>query len=342
MSRFRRLLLRGSAVWVGLLTLTLGGGAQEIEVSREQVQAQVQQLQQVVAACKAASTACDRKSVGEDERVGTSGGEAGPTLRWGWLREALDAAAKAKVAERQTAMEQAAARLQEIAAETASAPNAPNSLSTEADFATARAEASRVLSRPEFQDAAAPSWLDRHWSQFLMKLGEIFEGVGRLGESTPWLGKLLEVLFYLAAAVGLLVFVRRSLVRQRLAITLGAGAARVSAWEKESKDWAELADACAAQQEWREAVHCLYWAAIVKLEARRAWRHNPARTPREYVRLLKPGSAQQGALRGLTQIFERVWYGLREAGGDDYEHARGLFDGLDAASSSPPAAAENA
>jgi len=332
-SRFRRLLLRGSAIGICLLTLT--GGAQEAEVSREQVQAQVQQLQQVVTACKAAATACDRKSVGEDERAG---GEAGPMLRWGWLREALDTAAKAKEAERQTAMEQAAERLQETAAETAGAANAP---STEADFAKTRAEASGVLARAEFQDAAPPSWLDRHWSQFLMKVGELFEGVGRLGESAPWLGRLLEVLFYVAAAVGLLVFVRRSLVRQRLAIALGAGAARASAWEKESQDWAELADTCAAQQEWREAVHCLYWAAIVKLEARRAWRHNPARTPREYVRLLKPGSAQQGALRGLTQIFERVWYGLREAGGDDYERARGLFDGLDAVNSAAQAAAEN-
>jgi hypothetical protein len=72
----------------------------------------------------------------------------------------------------------------------------------------------------------------------------------------------------------------------------------------------------------------LYWAAIVLLEARRAWRHNPTRTPREYVRLLKPGSARQRALRGLTQVFERVWYGLRGADAAEYARAREMYEAL--------------
>jgi len=79
-------------------------------------------------------------------------------------------------------------------------------------------------------------------------------------------------------------------------------------------------------------VHCLYWAAIVSLESRRAWRHNPTRTPREYLRLLKPGSAQQRNLRGLTKIFERVWYGLREGGAEEYAEARGMYEALAAGS----------
>jgi hypothetical protein len=317
--------MRGGAICAGLLTLTLCGSAQETEVRREQFQAEVQQLQEVVAGCKAAATACDGKSVGTlDERVGAAGSEPEFAMRWGWLRDALTAAGKAKDADRQVSMSEAAGRLEEIAAESASAPEA------DAGFAKARAEASRVLAQKEFEGAAPSSWLERQWYRFWAKVGAMFDGVDRLGESAPWLGRLLEVLFYLAAAVGLVMFVRRSLVRQRLAIALGAGAGKASAWERESKDWAKLAEACAAEQEWREAVHCLYWAAIVKLEARRAWRHNPARTPREYVRLLKPGSAQQGALRGLTQIFERVWYGLREADREDYARARGLFEGLGA------------
>lgn len=43
---------------------------------------------------------------------------------------------------------------------------------------------------------------------------------------------------------------------------------------------------------------------------------------------MQAGSPQQGALRGLTHIFERVWYGLRDAEAHDYEQARGFFDGL--------------
>jgi hypothetical protein len=46
------------------------------------------------------------------------------------------------------------------------------------------------------------------------------------------------------------------------------------------------------------------------------------------VRLLKPGSAQQQDLRGLTQIFERVWYGLRETEAAEYAEARALYERL--------------
>jgi hypothetical protein len=101
-----------------------------------------------------------------------------------------------------------------------------------------------------------------------------------------------------------------------------------TAWDREATDWAKQAEEFAADAEWREAVHCLYWAAIVSLEARRAWRHNPTRTPREYLRLLKPGSAQQRGLRGLTRIFERVWYGLREGRAEEYAEARALYEAL--------------
>jgi hypothetical protein len=113
-------------------------------------------------------------------------------------------------------------------------------------------------------------------------------------------------------------------------VALGDGALKASAWENEAEDWAKGAAEHAEAGEWREAVHCLYWAAIVLLESRRAWRHNPTRTPREYVRLLQPGSAQQMGLRKLTQIFERVWYGLRDAGAGEYAEARALYERLEA------------
>jgi len=242
----------------------------------------------------------------------------------------MDGAAKAKAEDRGKAMDAAAGHLREIETQVAAS-------GADANFAKERAEASQVLARAEFQGDEEPSWLDRKWAAFWMWVGRIFSGVNALGEAAPWLGRLLEVLFYLAAAVGVMLIVRRAFARQRLAISLGAGAAKAGAWDKEAADWAALADACAAQQEWRDAVHCLYWAAIVRLESRRAWRHNPARTPREYVRLLKPGSAQQGALRSLTQIFERVWYGLREASDEDYKRARSLFEGLGETQQGPAA-----
>ena len=294
------------------------------EVSHTQFHGEMVRLEQAVAACKAAANGCDVKDVSTDERVKAEGNAPGFVMRWEWLQTAIRDASKAKADQRVKSMGFAEQHLEELAAES----TATDLSGGDAEFAKARDQASQVLARAEFDRATGPTWWERQMARLGVWLGAIFSGVGALGEYAPWLGTLLEVLFYLGTAVGILFFVRRAFVRQRLAISLSAGAAKAGAWDKEADDWATLADSCAARQQWREAVHCLYWAAIVRLEARRAWRHNPTRTPREYVRLLKPGSPQQGALRSLTQILERVWYGLRDASDEDYQQARSLFDGL--------------
>ncbi len=313
----------GLALMAGSLTVSCGRawGAESLrDVSQAEFQAEVVRLEGLVSACKAAK-GCDPAAVGDGEQVKAEGSAPGFVMRWDWLRTAVDTASKAKAEDRQKAMEAAAGHLQELAAETTAGGDG--------GFAKARAEASSVLAGAEFQGAAQPSWLDRQVAKFWMGVGRALSGIGALGAAAPWLATALEVVFYLAAAVGLLMLVWRAFARQRLAISLANGGPAASAWDKEAADWAALADSCAAEREWREAVHCLYWAAIVRLEARRAWRHNPTRTPREYVRLLKPGSDQRSALGRLTQIFERVWYGLREANDEDYRQARRLFDGLD-------------
>jgi len=80
--------------------------------------------------------------------------------------------------------------------------------------------------------------------------------------------------------------------------------------------------------DWRDAVHCLYWASIAALEGRRLWSPNRSRTPREYVRLLETGSSRWMLLRQQTQGFERIWYGLNGAAPRDYERALELHEGL--------------
>jgi len=196
------------------------------------------------------------------------------------------------------------------------------------NFAHERAVADEVLRRPEFQRNESETWWDRKKRQLLEMLVRLFSQVTRLGRAAPWLVRTLQWTFFGGAAVGLLVFLIRQMARQRLRVSLADGAVKAEAWTREASDWAERAQAFANDHAWREAVHCLYWAAIVLLESRRAWRHNPTRTPREYVRLLKAGSAQQEGLRKLTRTFERTWYGLRETDEKEYAEARRLFDEL--------------
>jgi len=284
-------------------------------VSPEQFQAHVRALRSVVDDCRSTPANCDPAKAGEDNAIDSQHFQ----MRWTWLRNTLAQAKTAKTADRDALLTAASDRLQEIAT--------GSSQSAGATFATARKAADNILSSPEFDTVEEQTWWNRQLAKFWLWWGKAWERAADLGPFGAWLGRALEVLFFGGALVGLLFFIRRSVIRQRLAVALNKGGGELT-WKRESTDWARQAETSAGAGDWRDAVHCLYWATIVMLEGRRAWRHNPARTPREYVRLLKPGSQQQGALRGLTQIFERLWYGLREARSSDYERARGLYESL--------------
>ena len=197
----------------------------------------------------------------------------------------------------------------------------------QAEFVQAKSAAQRILARAEFQ-RPEPTW----WDRLKAKIGEIivrfFLGVDRVTTQSPWMGRALEWLLFIAAAVGVLVWALRTVQRQRLRVAMGGEPAKTTAWDRETEDWRRLAEREAAKGAWREAIHALYWAAIVHLEQRRSWRHNPARTPREYVRLLKAGSEEQHELRTLTNALEQSWYGQREPSESEFGTARASFERL--------------
>ncbi len=320
---------KGLAGALALLVMAAGTvRAEERVVSRAELRADVAAMQGVVAGCAAAAGGCDAGKVVADEKVNDGAGFA---VHWDWLRAALRVAkdpAKATkagetVPERGALMREAAGHLEVLARE------CDGGAASAQDFGRAHDVAADVLRGAEFQrEAVGPTWWERLEAKLLQWIGKIFDGFDRLGTAAPWLGRLMEWLLFGGAAVVVLVLVFRNMQRARLRVAAGAGAVEAAVWDREASDWAERADALAAEAQWREAVRCLYWAAIVLLEARRAWRHNPTRTPREYVRLLKPESARQRALRGLTQVFERAWYGLRGADAAEYARAREMYEAL--------------
>jgi hypothetical protein len=287
-------------------------------VTAAEYRGHLERLKILVEACRKNPAECDAKKVGDDERVE---GAAFQT-RWSWLREALASAQKAGQPDREKLLQETAARLEEDAVLEGEA--ASQSADT---FQRARKQADDVLSRPEFRTVAQESYLERLIARFWQWLDSVFSGVSRFGKRSPWLVPLMEWSSITLAAAGLLTWVFRTMQRQRLAVRIESTAS-AEVWQKESDNWAELARAEAARQDWRAAVHCLYWATIVMMEGRKLWRQNRARTPREYLLLLEPGSGIQQTLRRLTQIFERIWYGLRPAAESDYARAMVLFEEL--------------
>ena len=275
-------------------------------------------LKALVEACQKNPAECEVKKVGDDERVEGSGFQA----RWSWLREAVASAHDIKAPGREKLLQEAGARLDEDAALAAgTAPTSNN------EFQRARKKTDEVLLRPEFQTVSQESFLQREIAKFWQWVSEVFGGVSRFGQRSPWLVPLMEWSSITLAAAGLLAWMLRTIQRQRLTVRIESNAI-AEVWQKESDDWAELAQSEAARQDWRAAVHCLYWATIVMMEGRKLWRQNRARTPREYLLLLEPGSRIQQTLRRLTQLFELIWYGLRPAAESDYASALMLFEEL--------------
>ena len=242
---------------------------------------------------------------------------------WSWvLVSALSACAFGATAQTRAAQGPA------LATAAAHGVSAPSLTTTQqAEFAQAQTAVGKILAGEEFQ-RPEPTWWDRVKAKILGLIMRIFFGINRVTTRSPWLGRTLEWLLFIVAAVGLLVWGMRTVQRQRLRVAMGGEPAKSTAWARETEDWRRQAEQEAARGAWREAIHALYWAAIVHLERRRTWRHNPSRTPREYVRLLRAGSAEQGELRGLTSALEESWYGQREVTEEKFGKAKESFERL--------------
>jgi hypothetical protein len=106
--------------------------------------------------------------------------------------------------------------------------------------------------------------------------------------------------------------------------TPAPGAASARDWQL----WLDDARRAAAKGDWREAIHFLYWAAISRLESRRLWPADRARTPREYLALVAAEDPRRSGLSQLTSTFERFWYGGRQAAEGDYKSAERIATGL--------------
>ena len=328
---------KGWGTLVLLLLLTGVAGAQVAPdglatISRETYAGELEKMGELVKACRGQVSACDVNAVPKDARVAGEGDTPEFEVRWEWLRAALrkGAGVKAEVdqdeessfepkQDRTVNLDRAAARLTEDLAEVHQ-----GSAAVESD--EARRKMDEVLARREFGQVQDEHW----WERALGKVyGRVEDWWGQIKGSvpySPWMGLAFEWGVLGAAAAGLIVWALRLGKQQRVSF---ATEREVSpAWQAESDDWAAKAKAEAAKGEWREAVHCLYWSAILMLEGQKLWRQNRARTPREYVGLLEPGSARRKVLGGLTTVFERIWYGIRPATGEDYDKASRLLDEL--------------
>ncbi len=305
------------------------------DASLEDYRKHLQELTLVVGACAKARDlrSCDPMLVGPDDRVPLAdSGKGGRRLvRYGWLRILLSKAEEpdqpkpgpSDEPDTGQLLTAAASRLAEDAAHA-------NAAAMSLPAHVAEHEVMRqVLAGRDFSDLEQPSASDTLKEKLGAWLNKIFQNASLLRAGSAWVGRLVVWGFILAVCLGLAWALLQLERRWRIRLTpeqegTAAGAASARDWQR----WLEDARQAASGGRWREAIHFAYWAAISRLESRRLWPADRARTPREYLALVAHDDPRRAGLKALTVSFERTWYGGREAVAEDYRQAEELAAGL--------------
>jgi len=339
------LLLALAAIVPAARAQTLAADPGWQNVTLEQYRRHLEQLEGAVTDCAAqlklktlppaGDNACDPSRVGPDDRVsGAVTGDSEPReVRYDWLRSLLARAGSRDNAPQpepgqlishsntppppfDTLLSQALARLR------ADGKQAEGPAAGQASYAAERQALASILSQKAYKGVTEVSarerfleWLDSVIDRFLSSLV-------RFGSRSRWIGWTLLGLLLLGIGVGIVwAFLR---IERTLRVKIVPDDFAVPPGSPSARDWQlwyQDASAMAAKQQWREAIHFLYWASISLLESRRTWSADRTRTPREYLGLMPAGDPRKPALTELTHSFERTWYGGRDAAPSDFHSA---------------------
>jgi len=192
-------------------------------------------------------------------------------------------------------------------------------LSNTTDRTQAQVILKKILGRGEFQEASAPSAWDlirariaRWIFEHLIRLIQLLHISQKTGNTIAW-----GVLFLAVVLVFYVVY--RWLTKSSKDAVFQA---QVEPVASDARHWAQEATAAADRGDFREAIHCAYWAAVARLEDVRILPRDRARTPRESLRLLEQHPKEKGPLQTITRSFELIWYGYRPVSATDWAGAK--------------------
>jgi len=186
-------------------------------------------------------------------------------------------------------------------------------------YAESEQKLKRILERGEFQDAAGPSTWDLAWARInrwivehIIRLLRMLHISEKTGNTIAWGVVFLAVVLLFYMIYGWLTKASKT-VQFR---------AEAEPMKSDVRQWVQEALAAADRGDFREAVHCAYWASVAHLEDIRILPRDRARTPRESLRILEQHPKEQGVLQAITRSFELIWYGYRPASATDWAGAK--------------------
>jgi hypothetical protein len=191
--------------------------------------------------------------------------------------------------------------------------------------ASARVQLDRILARREFAGVGPPS----PWARLFQFIGDWIFGILRkifdFARQHPT-GE--TILFWLLAAVaaGVPIFWLLRLRGGKRRTVPSQAEPPVPDWNWQR--WVVLAREARERGDARAAIHCAYWAGVVRLQGVRLLPRDLTRTPREYLRLMPDRDGSYPPLAALTSALERVWYADRPAGPDDLRESINHLEAL--------------
>jgi hypothetical protein len=192
-------------------------------------------------------------------------------------------------------------------------------LSYTTDRQQAERKLKKILSRGEFQEASGPSaWellrarINRWIFEHLIRLIRFMHISQKTGNTIAWGVLLLAVVLVFYVFYKWLTKTTKD----------GDFRAEVEPAASDAHHWIQEAFAAADRGDFREAIHCAYWAAVARLEDIRILPRDRARTPRESLRLVDEYPKEKGPLQNITRSFELSWYGYRPVSAADWAGAK--------------------
>ena len=174
-------------------------------------------------------------------------------------------------------------------------------------------ELTRILSRREFDGVRPPSQWELLQERIRNWLGKFFQRLFGFVAQYPAESKLFFWTLIGGAVLAFLVWLFRRWDRAEL---LSMNIPN-DATPRTSNQWLLAARSFSAEGDFRKAIQCTYWTAIVRLEELGRLPRNRPHTPREYLGLVS--TAQYSTpLSALTKQLERCWYAGLPASAQDF------------------------
>ncbi len=192
-----------------------------------------------------------------------------------------------------------------------------------------------ILARPEYAtEERGPNALTRLLQDLIRWLQQFLPGPIRMSPGrSNWVTVVAQVVVLIVAFLVVLYVVRillrrfggkrgkRARKKRKARIVLGEQLKP----EDTSTDLLTEAEALARQGELRAAIRKAYIALLVELGDRKVITLAQYKTNRDYLNSVRNNSVLHSNMRGLTDSFERHWYGFDEATENDWRNFRSRY-----------------